>query len=124
MTSSGEYGYNRDLSIAAEFAGIELADATAEVISGGLSKRTGIGLNTDQRAIVQDLLAPGFAHFYSLAEQAGELAGQGDIMGAFSLMGGVGNARELIGDEAVDELLSELDQNPYAKSPDSLTDLI
>lgn len=119
MTISGEYSFNSDLGVEAEFAGIEMADATASAISDRLFHDNGRELTTDERTIVQNLMAPGFAHFYSLAEQAGELAGQGDIIGAFSLMGGVENARELIGDEAVDELLAELDQNLDAKSSDT-----
>lgn len=119
MTSSGEYGFNPDLGLEAELAGIEMADAAANAISDGLSQNTGRELTTDERANIQDLMAPGFAHFYSLAEQAGELAGQGAIIGAFSLMGGVENARELIGDEAVDDLLAELDQNSDTKCPDT-----
>lgn len=119
MTSSGKYEFNPDLGIEAEFAGIEMADTIANAISDGLSQDTGRELTTDERALIQELMAPGFAHFYSLAEQAGELAGQGDIIGAFSLMGGIENARELIGDEAVDEILDELGQNPDTKSPDT-----
>ena len=120
MTASGEYHFNPDLGLDAEFAGIEMADGVANTISDGLAQDTGRELSTDERAMIQDLMAPGLAHFYSLAEQAGELAGQDDIIGAFSLMGGVENARELIGDEAVDELLAEFAQNPDIKVPDNL----
>lgn len=119
MTDSGEYHFNPDLGFEAEIAGIEMADTVARDISDRLAEGTGKTLSTDERAVIQDLMAAGFAHFYSLAEQAGELAGSGDIVGAFFLMGGVKNARELIGDEAVDKLLAELDQNPDTKSPDT-----
>lgn len=121
MANLNEYrfGFNPDLGIKAEFAGIEMAESTTDFISSGLSRDTGRELTTDERVMIQDLMAPGFAHFYSLAEQAGELAGQGDIIGAFSLMGGIENARELIGDEIVDELLAELDRS----SDESLRDL-
>jgi hypothetical protein len=120
MTSSGEYQFNPDLGLDAEFAGIEMADAVSRAISVGLAQDTGGELNIDERAIIQDLMAPGFAHYYSLAEQVGELAGQGDIVGAFSLMGGVKNARELIGDDTVVGLLAEIGLNPDTISPDSL----
>lgn len=120
MTNSPEYGFNPDLGLDAEFAGIEMAADAASTISDGLAQQTGRGLSTDERAIVLDLMAPGFAHFHSVAKQAGELAGEGDVIGAFSLMGGVEKARQLIGNAAVDELLAELDQNPDTKSPDTL----
>lgn len=116
-----EYSFNPDLGPEAEFAGIEMADIVADTIGTGLTQGSGRELSTDERVVVQDLMAPGLAHFYSLAEQAGKLAGEGDIIGAFSLMGGIKNARELIGDEYVDELLAEFDQNFDSKSPDSLT---
>lgn len=119
MKVSGEYSFNPDLGLDAEFAGIEMADTIARALSDALAEDTGRVLTTDERVILHDLMAPGFAHFYSLAEQAGKLAGEGDAVGALSLMGGIENARELIGNEAVDELLAELDQSPDDSNPNT-----
>ncbi len=104
-----EYRFNPDLGLEAEIAGVEMAEAVARSISDGIATDTGREFTTNEHAIIQDLMAPGFAHFHSLAQQAGELAGQGDVIGAFSLMGGVEHARELIGDEAVNELLTDIE---------------
>jgi hypothetical protein len=107
------YSFNGDLSPDAEFAAIQLAHGVADWI-----ERAGRPLSTDERGMVEDAFAPGFAHFYDLAGQAGQLAGEGDIMGAFSLMGGIDNARELIGDAEVDALFAELDGQPEDLTPD------
>jgi hypothetical protein len=103
--AESNFSFNGDLSLEAELKGAEIAANFADRIEKGVRPVT-----TDERATIFDLLVPGFAHFYDIAYQAGELAEQGDIIGAFSLMGGEANARELIGDEFVDELLAELAQ--------------
>jgi hypothetical protein len=98
------FSFNGDLSLEAELEGA----ARAAELADRIETAAGETLDTDKRMIVMDIFAPGIAHFSDIARHAGELANEGDILGAFKLMGGEANARELIGDEFVDELLAEL----------------
>ena len=120
MTHSSEYGPENYISPEAEITGIEMADRLASELTG-VSGVDDPRLSVDERLDLQELLAPGFAHFYSLARRAGELWEQGDLGGALEMMGGVERARELVGDETVDELLAEIsDRAADASSPDTL----
>jgi len=107
MIDPNGFQFNPDLGLDAELAGIGLAGATMDMFSKKLAADTGRELTTDESLAFQEALAPGFAHFYSLAEQAGQLAGGGDALGAISLVGGIDNARELLGDEITDALLAQ-----------------
>lgn len=109
MIDHGDFRFNPDMGLDAELTGFEMAGAFTDAVSAKLAEDLGRELCTDERAEVQNLMAPGFAHFRSVAEQAGELAGEGDIQGAISLMGGIENSRELLGDEIVDDLLAQVE---------------
>lgn len=57
----------------------------------------------DIRELV-DSLAGGWQYFNDLAAQAGKLAGEGDYIGALSILGGEQNARDLL-EEYADEVI-------------------
>jgi hypothetical protein len=81
MTDSNGFQFHPDLGLDAELAGIELAGTATNAFSEKLADDTGREFTTEERLALQEILAPGLAHFYSLTEQAGELAGQGNILG-------------------------------------------
>lgn len=67
-------------------------------------------LTDDEKALIFNKLRGGMSYFYDLAHEAGSLAGQGDAIGALSLLGGEDKARELIGDDETDNLLQLIEQ--------------
>jgi hypothetical protein len=106
MASDADFHFHPDLGLDAELAGYSHAEDIVRSVDTATRETV---LTPEQRAGLVDTFAAGIAHFYSVAEQAGELAGSGDVIGAFALMGGVEQARELIGSEEVSKLLSLLD---------------
>lgn len=118
MANPDAFAFHPELDLSDELTGIEAADAIAAAIdtSGALGPQR--MLTTEERASILEMIAPGAAHFAAIARLAGELAGEGDIIGAISLMGGIDNARELIGDETLGELLAELGHCPDNYIPD------
>lgn len=105
-----EFSFNPDISFESELAGVEAAGGLASRISGARENDGDEPLTDEQRQWLLDQFAPGYAHFLELATEAGRMAGEGDPLGALSLMGGEEKARELVGDEEVDMLLAEIDQ--------------
>jgi len=111
MTNPTEFSFHPDLGLDAEIAGVQGAAAISRAISDAAEQERGAGLSTNEAALIFDAFAPGIAHFHSFVVQAGELAGQGDAIGALTLLGGEKNARDLIGDHEVELLLEEIRRN-------------
>ena len=91
--SDAYFHFHPDLGLDAELAGYSHAEGIVRSIDSATSESM---LTPEQRAGLVDTLAAGIAHFYSVAEQAGELAGSGDVIGAFALMGGVKKRENLL----------------------------
>lgn len=62
----------------------------------------------DERLVLLEAANADVQDIHDRIQAAGELAGKGDPLGAIALMGGEQNARDLIGDETVDELMEQI----------------
>lgn len=89
------------------FMTAEDMSATIQTTFDQLGEEQGRGvLSDDEKRFIFDKLRGGASYFYDLAREAGALAGEGDAVGALSLLGGEDNAKDLIGDENTNELLA------------------
>lgn len=97
-------------SVEALLAAQALADGAAALFDELGTKQGKSPLTDEEKSTIFNMLRGGASYFYDLSRQAGELAGEGNAIGALALLGGEQNARDLIGNEETDTLLKEVER--------------
>lgn len=111
MSEHDDFPLDGGAELKIEMLGVEAAGRLADAV-----EEEGRPISTDERLLIQDVTVAAFMRLHNavanLGTRAAELANEGDVLGAISIMGGEENARQLIRDEEVDALVEQLGNAP------------